>query len=396
MDKRMSTPSSTNNKTLSNLSYPETSIVGSIGNLARLLASGTEVPVEFYFAAGLAVVGWLCSSNLRLKIGLDIDPRLYVVLLGESYEVKKSTAQSRMIKFFDPIINDLKLKHHVAYGVGSAEGLMRQLHDYPDLLLAYDELKSLVDKCGVRNSTLMPMVTSLFEGENWDNLTAKSGQSVRNVRLSLLGCCTTQTYAGIWTNDAIAIGLPNRLFVVSADRKEKVAWPTAPDAKAFDIVRQSIKKQIESLHQKQLELDITLEARDAWAKWYEELPSSEHVKRLDTIGFRLLALIAFTTDKKEVDLECVNWVTSILDYELNLRQLTDPINADNTIAKLEEAIRRTLRTVGPMRKRELRLKVHADRYGIWAFDRALANLKQVSDIAGDGNSKAYDLVKTVG
>jgi hypothetical protein len=331
-----------------------------------------------------------------LNIGLDIDPRLYVVLLGESYDVKKSTAQSRTIKFFDPIIKSLKLDHHVAYGVGSAEGLMRQLHDYPDLLLAYDELKSLVDKCGVRNSTLMPMVTSLFEGENWDTLTAKSTQSVRNVRLSLLGCCTTQTYAGIWTNDAIAIGLPNRLFVVSADRKEKIAWPTAPDSKALDVVCRRIKTQIQTVRQKNLELDITPEARDAWAKWYEHLPCSEHVKRLDTIGFRLLALIAFTTDKQEVDLECVNCVTAILAYELNLRQLTDPINADNTIAKLEEAIRRTIRTVGPIRKRELRLKVHADRYGIWAFDRALANLKQASDIVGDGNSKAYELVKTVG
>jgi hypothetical protein len=143
-------------------------------------------------------------------------------------------------------------------------------------------------------------------------------------------------------------------------------------------------------------MQLTPEARDAWAKWNEHLPCSEHVKRLDTIGFRLLALIAFTTDKQEVDLECVNCVTAILAYELNLRQLTDPINADNTIAKLEEAIRRTIRTVGPIRKRELRLKVHADRYGIWAFDRALANLKQASDIVGDGNSKAYELVKTVG
>src|SRR5688572_5296385 len=102
------------NMTPTSLTFPETSICGSLGQLARLLAAGTEVPVEFYYAASLAVLGWVSSSYLRLNIGLDIDPRLYVVLLGESYEVKKSTAQSRTIKFFDPIINDLKLTHHVA------------------------------------------------------------------------------------------------------------------------------------------------------------------------------------------------------------------------------------------------------------------------------------------
>src|SRR5262249_31766398 len=84
-----------------------------------------------------------------------------------------------------------------------------------------------VDKCRVQNSALLPMVASLFEAENWDNTTRQSRgiQSVRDVHLSLLGCCTTDTYASMWTNDAIAIGLPNRLFVVGADRKQKVAWP---------------------------------------------------------------------------------------------------------------------------------------------------------------------------
>src|SRR5689334_4684962 len=40
----------------STLEFPRDAMVGSIGDLARLLAKGTEVPEEFYFAAGLTVV----------------------------------------------------------------------------------------------------------------------------------------------------------------------------------------------------------------------------------------------------------------------------------------------------------------------------------------------------
>jgi hypothetical protein len=185
----------------------------------------------------------------------------------------------------------------------------------------------------------------------------------------------------MWTNDAIAIGLPNRLFVVSADRKERVAWPEAPDQLKLDDVRGRIQKQIERLP---LTFDITSEGRAAWEEWYKGLPPSEHAKRLDTIGFRLLGLIALTTDKDSVDLETVRTVTAILEYEFNIRRLTDPIDADNKIARLEEGARRVLSTVGPLNKRDLRRRVHADRLGLWAFDTAIANLVRAGDIEVEG------------
>jgi hypothetical protein len=123
-----------------------------------------------------------------------------------------------------------------------------------------------------------------------------------------------------------------------------------------------------------LRLDISSEANTLWTEWYERLPGSEHTRRLDTIGFRLLALIALTTDKDHVDLETVRTVVSMLDYELELRRLTDPIDADNTIAMLEEKIQRYLAR-GPLSNRELQRRVHAERCGLWAYHAALGNLK---------------------
>src|SRR5262249_35123635 len=137
---------------------------------------------------------------------------------------------------------------------------------------------------------------------------------------------------------------------------------------------------IAQLNSLPLKLTVSNDARAAWEQWYISLPSSEHSKRLDTIGFRLLALIALATDKTEIDLETVSTVLPILDYELEIRRLTDPIDADNTIARLEIDIRRRLEAEGTLTKRNLRREIHADRYGLWAFETALANLKKAGDI----------------
>jgi len=361
------------------LTFPASAIVGSIGDLARLHARGTEVPEEFYFASGLTLLGSASSTDLTLKTGNEVEPRLYTTLLGQSYEAKKSTAMRRMVQFFEEMWAGGG-GPQVAWGVGSAEGLARELNKKPSLVLAYDELSAFVDKSRVQSSVLMPMVASLFEGHNWDNSTKdpQNSISVRDAHLSLLGCCTTDTYSRMWTQEAIAIGFPNRLWVVGADRKRKVAWPEAPTEEEVRAIREKIDKQAKRLPFK---FDISDEGKVRWTDWYNRLPSSEHVRRLDTIGFRLMPLIALTTDKECVDLKTVETVVAMLDYELELRRVTDPIDADNAIAGLEEKIRRSL-AGGPLSKRDLQRKVHATRHGLWAYNAALQNLIRDHTVSG--------------
>lgn len=123
------------------------------------------------------------------------------------------------------------------------------------------------------------------------------------------------------------------------------------------------------------------DGKELWERWYHSVPATEHARRLETIGYRLLALIALTTDKEIIDAEVVEAVTKILDYELKIRTATDPIDADNMIAKLEERIRRQLAVRGRMDARSLRQVTHADRTGLWAFQMALQNLSNVGDIS---------------
>jgi hypothetical protein len=367
----------TDEKTRTHVSFPREALVGSLGELARELADETEVPPEFFFAAGLTMLGSICGTKLTIDVGFDVEPRLYTVLLGDSYGAKKSTAMKKTINFFDDVVGGEKPK--IVYGVGSAEGLVVVLRQEPHVLLAFDELRAFVDKTKVQGSVLLPMVTALFEQNKWENITKnkKHSEPIENAHLSILGCCTTATFSDMWTSEAVSIGFPNRLFVVNADRTCKVAWPKSPDEEVLKKLRTRIQQQLAKLP---LKLSITPEGMKAWQEWYNDVPSSEHTKRLDTIGFRLMGLIALTTDKDSIDLETVRTVTAILDYELRVRILTDPIDADNTISKLEEKIRRALDVRGPLSKRDLRRHTHADRAGLWAFESAIKNLTNAGDI----------------
>jgi hypothetical protein len=359
------------------LAFPQSSIVGTIGELARQFARGTEVPEEFYFIAGISMLGAVCSPDLTLKVGAEVDTRFYTILLGESYSVKKSTALRNTMDFFSKLA--AVPKPHIIQGVGSAEGLARELANNPKLVIAYDEMRAFVDKTKVQSSVLLPMTTSLFEGHDWSNST-KDKQTcfqVQNAHLSIIGCCTTDTYETMWSSEAIAIGFPNRLLIVNAEANPKVAWPEPPDQEALLDIGGRIQRQVARLP---LKFEVDAIGRSAWEDWYYNLPSSEHVKRLDTIGWRLLPLFALTSDKDSIDSATVRRVTDVLDYELRLRMLTDPIDADGKIARLEEKIRRVLRTKGPQSNRDLRRMVHADREGIWAYGQAIKNLVKAGDI----------------
>jgi hypothetical protein len=369
--------------------FPANAMVGTLGDFARAMAEGTEVPEEFYFVAGLTFLGATCGSRLKLEAAIDVEPRFYTVLLGESADVKKSTALRKTADFFRLIWEARMDTPTLCYGVGSAEGLARTLEQGRyGVILTCDELKAFIEKTKIESSTLLPMVASLFEQTNYENATKQRTVKVEGAHLSLVGCCTTDTYSSMWTPEAIAIGFPNRLLVVTADRKRRVSWPEPRDPAKLDEIRGRLLRQLGRLP---LSPSIEADAKVAWQEWYEHLPSSVHAKRLDSIGFRLMAVMALTTDKSAIDLETIRRVIAILNYELAVRALTDPIDADRTIARIEETIRRQLRTRGLLSERELRRYTNADRHGLWVFKAALKNLVDAHDVSIDSATSKYKM-----
>jgi hypothetical protein len=157
----------------------------------------------------------------------------------------------------------------------------------------------------------------------------------------------------------------------------------------LSAIRDRVTRQLERLPGT---FNISPDANALWHEWYLALPESVHAKRLDTIGFRLMAILALTMDKDAVDLEVVEAAVMILNYELAIRTATDPIDANGLIAKLEERIRRQLKVKRPLMDRDLRRHAHGDREGIWAFEQAKKNLIHVGDVEKDTATGKYRLI----
>lgn len=364
-------------------SFPQQAMLGSLGDLARELGKDNEVPEEFLFMNALTVAGLILSGRVRLASGLDSDTRLFTISVGESAGAKKSSAQRKILDFFI----GLGLPNwSICNGVGSAEGLANALERAP-VVLAIDELKYLLQKTQIRGSVLLPMVTALFEQISYQNEVKDSSISLSDARLSLVANCTTETFDVLWDHEALAIGLVNRLMLVSNERKEKVPWPEEPNKGRLSELSYIIKQQLTELPTKPI--GITPDARVVWGEWYRALPETEFSKRLDTIGFRMMPILAITTGKDIIDLAVIKAITALLDYELVIRHDLQPIDAQNEIARTEMRIRRSTREyVG---RRDIYKRVHAERVGEGIFEIALRNLIRSGKLIVEKETGKYRL-----
>lgn len=366
--------------------FPSSSMIGSLGDLARELGRDNEVPEEFLFADALTVAGTIMSERFVIDLGLESVTTLYTVTVGESADTKKSTAQRKVIKFFQSLGLD---KWLVCHGVGSAEGLATAYDTCSRVVLAVDELKTLLQKTQIQGSVLLPMLATLYEQTYYQNKTKHTSINLENARLSLMANSTLDTYESLWDHEALSIGLVNRLFLITNATKPRVAWPGTPRKDIIESIAKRIRLQLVTSPPDPYQ--ITSEARELWSDWYKNLPKSEFAKRLDGLGFRLMPIMTATTDKTQVDTEIIMAVTAILDYELQVRKELQPIDADNAVAKVEQKLVRTLDIHGPLDRRNLARYVHAHRCGEWIFRTALENMMNVKVVLFDARTGLYHL-----
>ena len=92
-------------------------------------------------------------------------------------------------------------------------------------------------------------------------------------------------------------------------------------------------------------------------------------------------LLAVNEYKSEIDLDTIDKAIALCDWQLRVREEHDVIDADNTIATMEEKIRRVLKSKGPLKDRDLKRMTNANRAGLWAYNQAKTNLRDAGEIA---------------
>jgi hypothetical protein len=377
----------------STLQVPSEGLIGVGRAFATLYAHYLESPLAFFYFAFLTYFGALIAKKVTLDTELRPEPRLYTVLIGESADTRKSTALRTVDAFFHSL--GPPWEPSVLFGVGSAEGLAAEVKERPALILHYDEFKSFVDKAKNEHSVALPMVTTLFERGEYDNRTKTERVSVRGASLSFVAACTADTYATMFDQRFFAIGLLNRLWLVSDRSTASIAVPQMIPERAVDDLRRTVKERLALLDTayernglRPVAYRLTPGALDLFRTWYAQREGSIFERRLDTYAHRLMILLAATTGESVVDDEIVAAVLALVRYQLDVRRECDPVDAENTIAMLEEKIRRTLAR-GAVKGRDLKRRVHADRVGLWAWNTALGNLVKACELERDPKSDLY-------
>jgi hypothetical protein len=376
------------------IAFPEGAYLGVAADFADTYSTACESPKSYFYLSFLTCLGALVGDRVCLQGATRAPARLYTVLLGPSGISRKSTAIKLTTDFFGRNV----VGFPVLRGLGSAEGLAKtiQKRNYTNCLLVFDELRTFVDKAKIEGSILLSIVNTLFDETRAENHTKGHDIELENVHLSLLSACTLDTFANLFDANFVAIGFPNRLLLVLDESKASIPVPREVPPSIEQALAQDLGAILYTLRSytpsNPLVMRLTPEALGIWSEFYKTIPRTVTGTRIDSIGLRLAMLMALSAHKSEIDTEVIQAAIEIAQWQLAVRDEVMPVEASNAIAALEQRICKTLKSRGPLRERDLRRYVHAERVGLWAFATALSNLQQAGMVRYEARKKVFAVV----
>ena len=384
--------------------FPKEAYIGVLAEFAELYSRHYESPKAFFYVDAITVVGSAISGLVTADFP-ELDPytRLHVLKIGPSGTSKKSTSNRIARKFVTKaIVSDAEaiwgkdadgegLK--IISGAGSGEGVALALTQHKRVLLYFNEFDRFLKKASPDASILAPIITELFDDTEYSNILREHSIELEGAHLGFASNMPLEQFeSSDGVNKLRDIGMWNRLLLVVGDRTQKCSTIVPPDDAAIKRVLDKLAVLFSRLVGKPRVLQLTDEAKQLWRTLEEVTGTDENATRLDAIGMRLLAILAFTSGKSEIDGETVRAVFAFLKYQRKLRELFRPPEGETPAAKMEEKIIAQLRRQeGCLKDRDLQRLVNAHRAGLKVYKDALGVLRDDSQIAHDDGKKQWCL-----
>jgi len=304
--------------------FPEQAMVGTLGDLARVLTAGTLIPPHFVFMSLLTIGGLYCSGDLKYG-GEYIQSRLYLCLIGERGRTRKSTSIARAWGALFPLVGKVVL---ALRSIGSGEALAEKFSDGNRILLLVDELKSLTAKMAIQNASLGQKALELFEANHIAHITKDQKVEHDNAHFAILTSSTPRGFRDAWVGTgADEGGLLSRTVIEYAEpvSEKRFKFPS-PDLDKVREIRAALEKQVAELP---LELGIEPEADDLFQQWWAEREEKQHDARLDGYAKRVAMILALTSGKQTIDVQIANAAIVLAERQSILRAEFFPTDAKN-------------------------------------------------------------------
>ena len=353
-------------------------------DFAVACTKGNHIPQRYFVEALKTTVGAVCGHRLRIPDS-SLQARFYTVLLSDRGGIGKSTALEAVARLFagTGLINtDSKYTDIGCFrgGFGSGVGLLKQFAATPRILQQYDELATMVEKLGIKGSGqgLLGAINTLHESNEFpsnitkdSNIGAPMPSAVFN---NILGCSIQEKWDEMFSStSADNSGFFQRLNIVYAENVKLVARILEPD---LTQIRDALMAKVEPLEDDAITLDILPSAQQLLDGWFskfgeetKELPA-EVTGRIPALILRNAMQIAWLLGRT-IDDDVMRRSMALGEYAWRTRLLCRVAPGKNDVAKLQGQLKKVLTRESPLSRSVLSNRVHAARFGLDIFDRAL-------------------------
>ena len=350
-------------------------------------AVNTRYP-EYMFLPAMAIL--LNYVGLRVRIAFNhFIPALHMVLIGRKGAVIKSSSVETAMEYFKGVgMADEAKSNGTADGrvliwtAGSPEGLGLDMErkGCKNALLFYDELRGLVAKANIENSTMIDALLKTYESGKYSNVVTGRKNTFsfepKSYCLSFIACTTDKSFRKQWsTLGGEASGLNDRFFFLY----QPPVLITPPLLKT-DVNTQAAALITRKLVDKAVDREVY--EFDAIYKKQLQDASGAYSNRQIHRAERFALYFAIDLGRDEIDGDCVERALALIEYEQAVKKFLriGQSDAENPEARTQGEIRFQLQqNNGTMLWNDLFKRI-GQRIGTSAWEKALNGLRASGEI----------------
>lgn len=314
--------------------------------------SEQESPALFHFWAGTSVIAATLGRSCYINRGYyTLFPNLYIVFVGASASVRKTTAIHIAYDIFKEAFPDTTLVSQR----GTPEAMISSfVEGYKEKgvsegIIVSDELEVFLGG-HTRALDLIQLLTKWYDcPTKFDYRTMMRGkEEMNNVCCNMIAGTTPQGLKEGLPKHAIGGGFTSRVvFVYQSKAEKRVAFPQITEEQK--VLRRKLVHDLRVIGQMKGKFKFTHEGRESFEDWYTTIynPNADHIaldgyygRKPDTLLKVAMSLSASNSDRMEVDwLELKMGLNALKKNELEVGNIVRLIQTTEVGEEAEKVFR---------------------------------------------------------